>query len=102
MLSTLSQQRAHVPITVAAGLAPDAGDLGLAARTFTVITHPTCLHHEPVPLDHRRVALMTARVLPLANLPRYIAGIHVLQSSALPVLDDLHQVIDGRSSVPLC
>src|SRR2546428_13879470 len=89
---THSNQRSHAPVPVARRPAPDAGEWLATVRAQPVGAYPAFQQQESVPLDHGRVAVVAAGVLPLADLARQIAGIHVFQPGLLSQVDDPHQV----------
>src|SRR5688572_21576116 len=78
---------------------PDPWERFPAIRTISIRLHAVLLHEEAEPLDDRRVAVVTTRVFPLADLARQIAGIEVFQAGLLAELDDLHEIFDGRLTV---
>src|SRR5204863_10033356 len=73
------QDAAHAPIAVAARFSPDTGQRLVAIRAEAIGADAIAHHLESESFDHRRIAVMAARVFPFADAARQVARIDVLQ-----------------------
>src|SRR5215207_10935040 len=96
---TSSRNPAHAAIAMSRRFPPDPWQRLVAVGTRAVRVHAVLLHVKAPALDERRVAVVAARVLPLADLAGEVAGIKIFQARLQAELDDAHQVFDRRVAV---
>src|SRR3954465_7053080 len=80
-----SPHRVYAAVAVAARLAPDARKRVVAIGAEAIFADAVLCDEEAAAFDHRRAAVVAARVLPFAYAAGDVAGVEVFDAGALAV-----------------